>query len=200
MDLSELTKRVMANPAPAELLALQSALLAVEETSSSEEIRELASSTLEVLGDFYGYLVELAAKLDAHEFAELASKLDIGAVGGVALGNILDSGEKLMQHLLIGGLSESLMVMASRQYVRAYNRERDAMHELTAWKMRAHWWRFSTRQRPDLAASQRSALINRLLEPIFDPEVAGDGKPILLGRLFQVLLLGYISLILARPD
>ena len=200
MDLSELTKRVMASPAPADLAALQAALLAVEEISSSEEIRVLASSTLEVLGDFYGYLVELAAKLDAHEYAELASKLDIGGVGGVVLDNILDGGEKLMQHILIGGLSEGLMVLASRQYVKAFNRERDAMQELIAWKVRAHWWRFSARRRPDLAASHRGDLINRLLEPVFNPEVGSDVKPVLLGRLFQVLLLGYISLILARSD
>ena len=200
MDLSELTKRVMANPAPTDLLALQSALLAVEETSPSEEIRDLSSSTLEVLGDFYCYLVELAAKLDAHEYAELASKLDIAGVGGVVLDNVLDAGDKLMQHVLIGGLSESLMVLASRQYVKAFNRERDAMHEMTAWKMRAHWWRFSTKQRPDLAASQRGALITSLLQPVFNPEVAGEIKPVLLGRLFQVLLLGYISLILSCSD
>lgn len=86
--------------------------------------REQAATALALLGDFYAYLVGLESKLEAHAFAELASKMDMGAVGGVVVENMLSAGEKLLERILVGGFSEALMVLASRQYVKAFKRTR----------------------------------------------------------------------------
>jgi hypothetical protein len=198
MDTVMLLRRVLAGPAVGNLLDLQAALLSAEKGAAQEQQR--ISSALAVLDDFYEYMVELQGKLEAHAFAELASKLDIGAVGGVVLENIFDAGKHLMQRLLIGGLSETLMILASRQYVKAYNRDLDAMHRQAAWRLRRHLWRLSAANRPELADETRTALVDALLAPALDEDNPGELRAILLGRLFQVLLLCYVTAFLSKQE
>lgn len=192
MDIFSALWPVLTRPTPAELLALQAALLALEETAGSSRVQTSAGAALAVLGDFYGYLVGLDSKMEAHELAEVASRLDMGAVGGVALENLMESGEQFLERILLGGLSEVLMVLASRQYVRAFNREVDALHRQTAWQIRAHLWRFSAARRPAMSGQQRAALVDGLLAPVFEAQTSSEVKAALLGRLFQVLLLGHV--------
>lgn len=192
MDIFSALWPVLAHPTPADLLALQSALLALEETTDSPRVRASAGAALAVLGDFFGYLVGLDSKMEAHELAEVASRLDMGAVGGVALENLMESGEQFLERILLGGLSEVLMVLASRQYVQAFNHEVDALHRQTAWQIRAHLWRFSAARRPEMSRRQRAALVDELLAPVFEAQTSSEVKAALLGRLFQVILLGYV--------
>jgi hypothetical protein len=200
MDTLMLLRRVLAVPAAGNLLDLQAALLSAEKGAAQEQQRVRISSALAVLDDFYEYMVELQGKLEAHAFAELASKLDIGAVGGVVLENIFDAGKHLIQRLLIGGLSETLMVMASRQYVKAYNRDLDAMHRQSAWRVRSHLWRLSAANRPELADESRTALVDALLAPVLEEDNSSELRAILLGRLFQVLLLCYVTAFLSKQE
>jgi hypothetical protein len=200
METVELLRRVLARPAAGNLLDLQAALLSAENGAAQEQQRVKISSALAVLDDFYEYMVELQGKLEAHAFAELASKLDIGAVGGVVLENIFDAGKHLMQRLLIGGLSETLMVLASRQYVKAYNRDLDAMHRQSAWRLRRHLWRLSAVNRPELADESRTALVDALLAPALEEDNPGELRAILLGRLFQILLLCYVTAFLSKQE
>jgi hypothetical protein len=199
MDTVMLLRQVLAAPAAGNLLDLQAALLSVEKGADQEQ-RFKISSALAVLDDFYDYIVELQGKLDAHAFAELASKLDIGAVGGVVLDNIFDAGEHFMRRLVIGGLSETLMVLASRQYVKAYNRDLDSMHRQSAWRVRSHLWRLSAANRPELADETRTALVDALLAPVLEEDNSSELRAILLGRLFQVLLLCYVTALLSKQE
>jgi hypothetical protein len=200
MDTVMLLRRVLAAPAAGNLLDLQAALLSAEKGAAQEQQRVRISSALAVLDDFYDYIVELQGKLDAHAFAELASKLDIGAVGGVVLDNIFDAGEHFMRRLVIGGLSETLMVLASRQYVKAYNRDLDSMHRQSAWRVRSHLWRLSAANRPELADETRTALVDALLAPVLVEDNPSELRAILLGRLFQVLLLCYVTAFLSKQE
>jgi hypothetical protein len=200
MDTVMLLRRVLAAPAAGNLLDLQAALLSAEKGAAQEQQRVRINSALAVLDDFYEYMVELQGKLEAHAFAELASKLDIGAVGGVVLENLFDAGKHLIQRLLIGGLSETLMIMASRQYVKAYNRDLDVMHRRSAWRVRRHLWRLSAANRPELADESRTALVDALLAPVLEEDNPSELRAILLGRLFQVLLLCYVTAFLSKQE
>lgn len=193
MDPQLLLQRILTKPSSSDLLSLQSVVLSWEEQTGSPLARERIATVLALLGDFYAYLVGLESKLEAHAFAELASKMDMGAVGGVVVENMLDARDKLLERIFIGGLSEALMVLASRQYVKAFNRELEAFYQQVAWQLRAHLWRFSAAGRPELTPSERAALIDSLLAAVFDKEAPGHAKPVVLGCLFQVLLLGSLS-------
>ncbi len=198
MDTSQLLERIMKKPSAADLLKLQSVLLTTEEGADSPRSREQAGAALALLGEFYAYLVTVESKLDAHDYAEIASRMDMGAVGGVVAENVLGSGEKLLERVLVGGISEALTVLASRQYVKAFNRELDAFYQQVAWQLRAHLWRISAARRPDLSAADRAVQIESLFAPLDRKDTPGAAKPVLLGRLFQILLLLHLGPML-RP-
>jgi len=195
VGFEDLLSRLLAAPSPADLLALQTRLLAAE---ADPERAEAARRALEVAREFYTYLSELRAKYGAREYSELASLLDIGAVGTVALENLVESGEALLQRLVMGGLSEALMVLASRQYVKAWSREIGPVHMRAAWFLRAELWRLSVTGQPEMPAEERAAVVDGLLGPALDGDAAEEVRLALFGRLFQVLLI--ISLAQVLPE
>jgi hypothetical protein len=160
---------------------------------SSTERSDAARQALEVAREFHTYLSELEAKYSARDYSELASLLDIGAVGAVAVENLIEAGESLTQRILLGGLSEMLMVAASRQYVKAWSREIQPVHMKAIWFLRAALWRVSVEGRPDMRAEDRVALVDSLLSPALGGEEVEHIRPALLGRLFQVLLLIHLA-------
>ncbi len=193
MDPKPILQRILTKPATNDLLALQGILLSWEEKADAPLERERITSALALLEDFYNYLVGLESKLEAHAFAALASKMDMGAVGVVIAGNIRDAGDRVMERVLMGGVSETLMLLSSRQYIKAFDRDLEAFFLQTAWQLRAHFWRFSAARCPGMAPSERAALIDSLFVPVFYQRASSEAKPILLGCLFQVLLLGSMS-------
>ncbi|MCP4428921.1 MAG: hypothetical protein GY803_30930, partial [Chloroflexi bacterium] len=110
MDIRESLTAVLAQPSVDTLWQLRGELLAAGLPSDSPAYR--------VLDKFYAFINELSASMSAHEYSKLATLLDIGAIGGVAIQNLLESDikpEELWKRLLAGGIGESLMVLASRQ-------------------------------------------------------------------------------------
>jgi hypothetical protein len=191
MDLESILHRVLQEPTPETLWELQGALRVRAVGASEEEARAL-SHALEVTGEFYLYLSELQSKTTAREFSELASLLDIGAVGLVAVEGLITEGGKLWEKVLLGGVGESLMVLASRQYIKAWAQETELVHRQAAWYLFGALWRLSLEYQPDLAPERRQALIQALLVPSLEAETPILAKIALLGRLFQVLLLTHI--------
>lgn len=185
MSFQDLLGRLLTEPAPDDLLALQTRLLSAR---SDPARADAARRALDVAREFHAYLTELEAKSSAREYSELASMLDIGAVGGVALENLTEAGEALLKRILMGGLSETLMVLASRQYVKAWSREMRPIHMRAVWFLREELWRLSLTGRPDMSVEERAALVDALLAPVLDDDTADEMHVALLGRLFQVLL------------
>jgi len=187
-DLQEAIKPILNQPTPNALVKLQGALLALVEAG---EARERA---LEVTGHFYHYLSDLKSKLGSRSYSELASLLDIGAVGAVALENIIaGEPETFWKRLTIGGLAEGLMVAASRQYVKGWTVETGLVHSQAAWYLTEALWRASNEMQPDLPPQERWEAIQTLLAPARDPDAPEPEKALLLGRIFQVLLITYLA-------
>ena len=193
MSFQDLLGRLLVEPSPSDLLALQTRLLAVDADPARADA---ACHALELSREFYGYLSELEAKLGARQYSELASLLDIGAVGAVALENLTEAGESLKQRILLGGLSEVLMVLASRQYVKAWGREMEPIHMRAVWFLRAELWRLSIAGRPDIGAEERAALVDGLLAPALESDAPDEVRLALLGRLFQILLIIHLAQVL----
>lgn len=143
------------------------------------------------LDEFYHFLNELVANATAREYSHFASLLDIGAVGGVAVQNLLsqENGGVLWQRMLAGGLSESLMVMAARQYVKAWEEEMAALYRAAAWNLYRALWQVSLALKPELAPDARRAHLEELLAPLQDEQTPGSASAVLIARLYQFLLL-----------
>lgn len=195
MNTRILLEKLLTKPAPADLRALQMKLLVAE---GDPHRAQAARRALGVAREFHSYLSEFEAKASAREYSELASLLDMGAVGGVALENLIDAGETFWQQILLGGLSETLMVLASRQYIKAWGREMRPIHMQAAWYLRDQLWQLAVAGKPDMPAGERAALIDKLLAPGLDNEAADEARVALLGRLFQALLIVYVSVVLSE--
>jgi hypothetical protein len=187
-SLEEAALAVLSHPTPHALQDLQGALLALERDDDA------VVQALEVTGRFYGYLSELKSKIAAREYSELASRLDIGAVGAVALENVIaGQHERLWQRLFMGSLGEGLMVAASRQYIRAWRVETDLVHTKAAWYLAEALWRASHLAQADTDSEERWQAIASLLAPANEPQVPAPEKAVLLGRVFQILLLTHLA-------
>lgn len=189
MELQTALHRILTAPSPAALWELYGSLLAAE----TEE------PLLETVAAFHHYLCELQSKATARQYSEFASLLDIGAVGGVAVQNLVgafgqrdrDGGRELLQKLLLGTASESLMVAASRQYIKAWQAELHSVHCQAAWFLAGALWRLAGAD-DGAGAGERWARIEALFAPIRDPEVPNADKALLLARTFQLVLLNQL--------
>ncbi len=192
-SVREAIQPVLAHPMPADLVTLQGALLA------SGQRGEALGCALEIAGQFHAYLCDLQSKITAREYSELASRLDIGAVGAVALESIITAQkENFWQGFLLGALGEGLMVAASRQYVKAWEVEMAQVHACAAWRLTEALWVTSAEMQPDLSSEKRWEAIQSLLAPVYEGEVPGETKALLLGRVFQILLLTHLAGVLVR--
>lgn len=187
LDLQEAMQPILNHPTPEALIALQGALLTLGAEGKT------GKQALEITGHFYRYLSELQSKLTSRDYSELASRLDIGAVGAVALENLVATEpEKFWKRLVMGGIAEGLMIAASRQYVKGWAVETDLAHSQAAWYLTEALWHSSSEMLPDLQPQQRWETIQTLLAPAHDPDVPAPEKTVLLGRIFQILLITYL--------
>ena len=193
--LQDAIRPILSLPTPEALIALQGALL----TCGREG--EAVDNALKIAGHFCDYLGELQSKIAAREYSEMASKLDIGAVGAVALENLI-SAEKddFWEKLVLGGLAEGLMVAASRQYIKGWEVETGLVHSHAAWVLTEALWHASNEMQPDFPSEQRWQVIQALLAPAYDRDVPAPEKALLLGRIFQILLITYLAQFLPGPQ
>jgi hypothetical protein len=190
--LNQAIALILREPTPEGLVALQGALLVCGQQE------EAASRALEIADQFHAYLGELQSKLAARDYSELASRLDIGAVGAVALENVVAAErDKFWQRLVLGGTAEALMVAASRQYVKAWQVETGLVHSRAAWYLAKALWQASCNMQPDLEPDQRWGAIQELLAPAHDPKVPASSKALLLGRIFQILIITTLTPLLS---
>ena len=182
--------RVATAPTPEDLAALQGILLAWQGA-----VNESLEPLLNLVGSFHEYLSEVRGKIRGRAFSEMASLLDLAAMGAVAIeGMDLSAG---LGKLLLGSLGEGLAVLGSRQYIKGWNTEIGVLHEKAAWVLREALWSFSLANRPGLPALQRLALVESLLAPA----LAGEGRrtpdsqmlaTLYLACLFQILILAQL--------
>ncbi len=184
--MRELLNRIASQPTTGDLWALRGALLTRQDEPGAQQACAIAR-------EFYLYLSELQSKLEARQYNELASLLDVGAVGMLALQDILLEKQALWKNLLLGGLGEGLMVLASRQYVKAWERELELTHQRVAWTLYDALWKISRQLQPEQAEDERQALIEASLAPVLDDATSLGAKILLLLRLFQTVLLTLIA-------
>ncbi|MCB0204768.1 MAG: hypothetical protein KDH89_08115, partial [Anaerolineae bacterium] len=106
-DLASALATVLRQPDPAALVSLQEALLASVPAGSAR------SQALATTAGFYDYLLELEGKLTARQLSELATWLDVAAMGLVAFENVISGQATDLSSMLTGLLAESAMVAAS---------------------------------------------------------------------------------------
>ena len=192
MGLEATLTQVLARPMPDALWNLRIDLLALADRLPADR-QGGATWTLEIARQFYGYLTELRSKMTAREYSRFASRLDMGSVGALAVQDLVTEREHLLESLFLGGLSEGLMVLATLQYIKAWEAETALVHNQAIWWLFEGLWRLSREFRPEMPAAERQRLIDALLAPVRSEETAPAVKVALLVRLFQALLIGSLA-------
>jgi hypothetical protein len=139
---------------------------------------------------YFELLTGYQAKATARQYDLLASFLDVGAVGGVALQQVMDAEDEgeMWRKLLASTVSESMMVAASRQYVKGADTDLAAMLDEFAWRARRLLWDVSTEMRPQMDPAKRRALVDAPLAAARDASTPPLARAVVLGRLLQGLL------------
>jgi hypothetical protein len=192
MTFDESLSFVLTRPAPESVWNLRASLLVLADRLPPSE-RALADCSLAVAGQFHHYLAELQSKMTAHEFSQLASRMDIGSVGLLAFQDLVADREHLFKKVFLGGLSEGLMVLAALQYTKAWRTEITLVNDEALWWLYDGLWEVSRQLRPDLPGDTRRDQIEALLAPVRPPEIEPPVKAAIIARLFQVLLVGSLS-------
>lgn len=180
---------ILKEPTPGSLWRLRADIL--EHNLKGQDI------LLPILDHFYHFLNELVASSTAREYSHFASILDMAAVAGVAIQNLMEeqNSEDWWRRFVLGAASEGLMVMAARQYVKAWEEEMQASYHAAAWYLTQEYWVLSSELKPDLPSAGRRILIDRLAASLLDEELEGIVKAGLIVRLFQLLLLARFALL-----
>jgi hypothetical protein len=192
MTLDRSLSLALTRPAPESLWSLRATLLVLADRLPLSG-RALADRSLAIAGEFHHYLAELQSKMTAHEFSKLASRMDVGSVGLLALQDLVADREELFRKVFLGGLSEGLMVLAAQQYTKAWRTEISLVNDEALWRLYDGLWEVSRQLRPDLPAETRCDQIEALLAPVRPPEVEPSVKAAVIARLFQVLLIGSLG-------
>lgn len=185
MALDDILQRILTEPAPEDLWALQPLLLA-ENTLEASQARQVA-------GQFYGYLVNIRSKLTSKQYSLLGAALAATSIGIMAMRDLLDSAandpEHLLQNALAGGLASSAEGLSTVQAVRAWEAEFSSVHQEALWNLYGLLWQLAVDRRPDQPVEMRHALIEQLLAPARAQALSGIARTGYLIRLFQIALL-----------
>lgn len=185
MALETIVQRILAEPAPEDLWALQPLLLASESPA--------APPAYEVAQSFHRYLVNVRSKLTSKEYSLLGAALAATSIGIIAVRDLLDSATNdrahLLQNALAGGLAGATEGFATLQHVRAWETEFGSVHDEALWDLYAILWRLSVEGRADQAPETRHTLIEQLLAPARSNELDGLARMAYLIRLYQIALL-----------
>lgn len=196
MTLDVLVQKVLTEPSPELLWRLNPYLLALS-TPEADAARSVARK-------FYAYLTNVRSKLSSKQYSTLAAMLAAGSVGALSVKEWLctfqSDREHMLRHMLVGGLAETLEVLAAFQHIKAWEMEFTFMHEEVVWTLYEQWWQLSTDFQPELDFEQRHALVDSLLTPVRDESVNSTVRVAMAFRLFQMLLIVRLAPLLGTLD
>jgi hypothetical protein len=156
---------------------------------------EPSGKACELLAELHNYLDRIETGAASQGHSERASMMDIGSLGGVVASDLAEAEDAaaLARRLLAGAVTEGLAVMATRQHVRAWRGELDSVHREAAWYLYGELWTWAASRKPDLDPGERRLLLDRLLAPIRDVDVASGRKQAILCSLFILLLIDSLA-------
>ncbi len=175
MNNTNLTN-VLLNPTPETVWQLQADLLAVGHDPQAPEFT--------LLDGFYHYLTAMQANLTAQGYTQLASYLNIGAAGTAVLEGVMDANLSLLTLM-----REGLTVLSSRQYVKGSTAEIKRTIQDSSWYLYRAFWQLSSNTQTNLSPDERRQQLDDLFAPLQDDQTETAVKGILIGRLFQAVLI-----------
>ena len=172
--------RILAEPTPQDLWALQKGLLAIG--------GEPAVRAREVARAFHGCLRNLESKTASRSASRWGAVLGTAAVGSVSVQEMLAKQKGPLRRLFESGVPALLEVGSAVKSAQAWEVEARLVYDEVAWFLYDELWDISGASRPALPAADRQTQIDLLLSPVLDPAVPDNDKAALIVHLFQAVL------------
>ncbi len=153
-----------------------------------------------ILGEYQRFLEQVRTSTESRQYSELASKLDIASISGIVVERFLEpqGARELALSITSGILSEGLMALATRQHVKAWKAGLASLCAGSAWFLYEEMWQWAQRKKPELDAAERRRLLDLLFTPVCSSNRNDVGTFLLIGSLFQVLLVSEVTEEIAR--
>jgi hypothetical protein len=153
-----------------------------------------------ILGEYQRFLEQVRTSTESRQYSELASKLDIASISGIVVERFLEpqGARELALSVLSGILSEGLMAVATRQHVKAWKAGLASVCAGSAWFLYEEMWHWAQRKKPELNTAERRHLLDLLFAPVCSAHQGDVGTFLLIGSLFQVLLVSEVADEIAR--
>ena len=151
-----------------------------------------AREALDALTRLHRFSSEIRGFSASRAYSEKASLFDLGAVGTLAVENVLTADKITPMRLLMSGLSEGLMFLASRQYVAGSGAVLAATYETHAVAVQDALWSLAAdfRGAEDLPAIREArAGIDALFAKLDDPALPVAAKVAILYQLDALVAL-----------
>lgn len=185
---------------------LPSSLLAVVEAPTAAGVWQLRGELLangldpdhtafRLLAEFHRYLDRLETGGASRDHSERASMMEVGSLTGVVGADLAEAEDSAewARRLLSATITEGLAVMATRQHVKAWRGELDSVHREAAWFLYDELWTWAARRKPDLDPVERGRLLDELLVPVRDDDVAAQQKQLIVCSLFALLVIDSLA-------
>jgi len=155
------------------------------------DLRAAVQATLALTADAHAFHVELRSALTDKQYTQFASVLDLGAIGTLALENLLTAEKITIPRLLLNALSELLVYLASREYVKGADSRAAAALQARASPLQDEVWATLGRYRKK-ASSAELREAQRAIDGFFGTLATGalpaEARAALLAGTFQILL------------
>jgi len=172
--------RVMADPSPADLWALQQALLVLG-TPEAARARTVARA-------FHACLRNLESKSASRAASRWGAVLGTAAVGSVSVGEIGHTREAALQGLVHGAVPAVLEVGAALKSAQAWEVEAGLVYDDLAWFLYDELWDIATAARADLSPDERRGQVSLVIDPLLDAAVPDGDRAVLVVTIFRTVL------------
>ncbi len=179
-DLPATFERVVADPTPEDLGALQQTLRTLGGADAAR-LRAVARA-------FHACMRALASKSASRTASRWGAVLGTAAVGSVNLSELRDGQERTLGALFERGLlPAALEIGAALESAEAWEIEARLIYDEFAWFLYEELWELSASTRPGMTADERRERIDELLDPLLDPSLSDADRAALLVDVFRSL-------------
>ena len=182
-------ERLLEDPTPAGLWALQKTLLAIGGPD--------AMRARKVARVFHACLRAVESKTASRTASRWGAVLGTAAVGSVSLPQLRDRQERGLEELVEHALPAFLEVGAALQSAQAWEIEARLIYDEFAWFLDEELWDISGTARPELEPDGRRTRIDEVLDPLLDPNLPDADRAGLVVDVFRSVLAARVQPLLA---
>jgi hypothetical protein len=178
-------ERVLVDPNPADLWALQKAIRAID-GDGAERARAVARA-------FHACLRGLESKSASRRASRWGAVLGTAAVASVSVSEVTDPREDALHKLIASALPAVLEVGAAAKTAEAWEVEAGLLYDDQAWFLDDELWDLSSITAGDLSVADRRRQVDLVIDPLLDTSLPDSERAALVVEVFRAVLAARVA-------